>query len=80
MSLSLIVDPAGNIRAIYGEEIELATLGTLEISRASRVEPSNAGNWTANLSLIGGPVLGPFERRSEAIRAEVTWLAQNWLK
>ena len=33
----------------------------------------------ADLSPVGGPLLGPFERRSDAVQAEVYWLETNWL-
>jgi hypothetical protein len=57
----------------------LASFGT-EPTRASHVEPDDRGRWLADLSPIGGPVLGPFDRRSEALEAEVTWLEENWLR
>jgi hypothetical protein len=28
---------------------------------------------------VDGPVLGPFDLRSEALEAEQVWLAKNWL-
>ncbi|EMB17938.1 hypothetical protein RE6C_01332 [Rhodopirellula europaea 6C] len=37
------------------------------------------GQWTADLSPVGGPVLGPFALRSEAIEAEIEWLHCHWL-
>jgi hypothetical protein len=37
------------------------------------------GRWTADLRLLLGPVLGPFDRRSEALEAEQTWLEEHWL-
>ena len=39
---------------------------------ASHVEPDASGRWFAQI--IDGPVLGPFEQRSEAIAAELAWL------
>ena len=45
--MQLIVDPAGQIRTIYGEEIDLATLGRASVFRASFVEPDRAGPWHA---------------------------------
>ena len=35
--------------------------------------------WLADLSPVNGPVLGPFDRRSEALAAELAWLEANWL-
>ena len=33
--------------------------------------------WTANLAPVGGPVLGPFARRGDALAAEVAWLRER---
>ena len=41
--------------------------------RASNVYPTEAG-WMADLTLVGGPLLGPYDDREEAINDEVTWL------
>jgi hypothetical protein len=77
--MNLIIERGGQIRGIYGEAIDLATLGTPVITRASHVEPDDQGRWLADLSPVAGPVLGPFDRRSEALEAEVAWLEKNWL-
>jgi hypothetical protein len=77
--VNLVVGTDGQVRGIYGEEIDLAALGTPRISRASHVEPDDQGRWLADLSPVGGPVLGPFDRRSDALAAEVAWLEANWL-
>ncbi len=77
--MNLIIEANGLVRGIYGEEIALDALGPLEINRASHVEPDQHGRWSANLSPVGGPVLGPFDRRSEALGAEVEWLEAHWL-
>ena len=77
--MNLIIGWDGSVRGIYGEEIALVALGPLEIHRASHVEPDRHGRWLADLSPVGGPVLGPFDRRSEALEAEVEWLEAHWL-
>jgi hypothetical protein len=77
--MDLVVTAHGDVRAVYSELIELRTLGRLAIVRASRVEPTPDGRWTADLGPVGGPVLGPFTRRSEALEAELAWLDENWL-
>jgi len=35
--------------------------------------------WQADMSPVGGPVLGPYRDRAEAIENEVVWLERNWL-
>jgi hypothetical protein len=77
--VNLIIEKDGSVRGIYGEAINLASLGPLAINRASHVEPDVQGRWLADLSPVGGPVLGPYHRRSEALEAEVAWLEVNWL-
>ena len=77
--MKLLIRPDGTVRAIYSEAIDLAVLGRPTITRASHVEPGQDGRWRADLSPVGGPVLGPFDRRSEALEAEVAWLERNWL-
>jgi hypothetical protein len=77
--VNLIIERDGSVRGIYGEALDLATLGTPQIRRASHVEPDDQGRWLADLSPVGGPTLGPFDRRSEALEAEVAWLEENWL-
>ena len=51
----------------------------MSISRASHVEPSPDGCWTADLRPMLGPVLGPFANRSESLAAEHDWLETHWL-
>jgi len=78
--LELIVSPIGVTRCLYGEAIPLSALGRLSISRGSYVEPTLEGQWTADMAPVGGPVLGPFPERSEALAAEVEWLTEHWLR
>jgi hypothetical protein len=77
--MRLIIEPSGQVRAIYSEAIPLDTLGRPRIVRVSTVEPDQEGGWHADLRLLIGPVLGPFDRRSEAIAAEIAWLEEHWL-
>jgi len=77
--MDLLVLPDGTIRAIYAEEIDLGLLGSPNITRASHVEPDEQGCWSADLSPVKGPVLGPFDHRSDALQAEQSWLEANWL-
>lgn len=73
----LVVDARGMATCVYDEAIELARLGTLSISRASHVEPDDAGQWSADLHPVDGPVLGSFTLRSEALAAERAWLDER---
>ena len=67
------------MRCIYGEVIRLHSLGSVDIQRASHVEPNPDGTWTADLSPVGGPQLENFPDRSSALKAEHDWLENNWL-
>jgi hypothetical protein len=78
--MQLVVEPNGNIRCVYAELIDLASLGVLTIRRASHVEPDEEGRWWADVSSVQGPLLGPFAQRSLALVAEQIWLEQNWLE
>ena len=77
--MQIIIEPGGAIRCVYGEVIDLATLGSPTISRASHVEPDQHGSWWAALSPVHGPTIGPFPNRREALAAEHLWLETNWL-
>ena len=77
--MQILIEPGGNVRCIYGEEISLAALGSPTIMRASHVEPTDDGRWTADLSPVDGPLLGPLDSRSQALEAESIWLEEHWL-
>ena len=75
----LSIDPEGRVRGIYSDSFPWRELGRPVVSRASEVEPDPLGFWYADLSLSGGPRIGPFALRSDAIAAEVAWLERNRL-
>jgi hypothetical protein len=75
----LVIDPAGELRCLYDEAIDLAALGRLVIARAAHVEPDANGRWYADMSPSGGPRLGPFDVRSAALAAEADWLSARLL-
>jgi hypothetical protein len=77
--MQLTINPAGTARCLYTEAIDLVTLGSLTIARASNVEPLPDGRWIADLGPSGGPILGPFPKRSDALAAESEWLEANRL-
>ena len=78
--MQLIIQLNGTAKCLYDESIDLAALGHLDIRRASHVEPDASGNWHADLAPVGGPRLGPFRSRSDALAAEVQWLEENHLQ
>ena len=78
-AVELLIQPNGNARCVYDEALDLTLVGDVNIQRGSHVEPNQEGKWVADLSPVGGPSLGPFTTRSEALRAEVAWLHEYWL-
>ena len=72
--MELVVDAGGDVRCIYDEALDLRQIGKLQITRASHVEPERDGFWWADMGPVGGPVLGPFMNRTEALQAERGWL------
>ena len=68
--VNLVVRTNGTVECLYDDSLDLTGLGRLTIARASHVEPNPTGQWTADLSPVGGPVLGPFRTRTEALHAE----------
>ena len=68
--MQLVILSDGSGRCLYSEAIDLRQLGALSISRASHVEPDATGQWLADLSPVGGPQLGPFATRGQALAAE----------
>lgn len=81
----------GGVQCIYSDDVAiLFETGEAIVARASHVEPHARGGWFADMSPVGGPVLGkngaigdvdvtwndvePFKTRAEALAAEVAWL------
>ncbi len=75
----MIFDTDGSVSCLYSDALELDRIGSLAISRGSHVEPTLDGQWTADMSPVCGPVLGPYRSRRDALAAEVGWLEANWL-
>ena len=74
----MIIDvlPSGQLMFIYDDELrEIIEHGESVMKRVSHVEPDEDANFTADLSPIGGPVLGPFRLRQEALK----WLESHVL-
>ena len=73
----LSIAPEGELRFLFDDALTpLLQLGEASIRRASHVEPIETA-WYADLSPVGGPMLGPFEYRSDALAAEAAWLLQH---
>jgi hypothetical protein len=61
--MEMVLDPKGSIRCLYGEALDLSSLGELRIQHASHGKAAGA-HWYADLSPVGGPKLGPLCGRS----------------
>jgi len=77
--VNLVVRSDGTVEYLYDDALDLTSLGRLTITRASHVEPTGSGQWTADLTPANGPVLGPFRTRTEALHAERIWLEEHRL-
>jgi hypothetical protein len=66
------------ITCIYDDRLRfIQSVGEVDIRRASHVEPVGS-QWVADMSPSGGPVLGPFNTRKEALDEEQVWLISSW--
>lgn len=74
---TLAIKPNGVFIGIYSDGFDYGELGRPRIRRASHVEPNSTGTWLADLSPVDGPVLGPFDKRADALAAEQAWLEEK---
>ena len=72
--MDIIISSNGTARALYSDSFDHSSLGRVSIRRASHVEPDATGDWFADLAPVGGPRLGPYGLRGDALAAEVAWL------
>ena len=78
---SIRISTAGTVEFIYHDALRpLLSAGYAHIRRASHVEPTPEGQWTADLTPVHGPVFGPYLTRAEALSAETEWLTEHWLR
>ena len=77
--MRIVILADGSARGIYDDTLRdiYEALGPATIRRASHVEPGPDGLWYADLGPVGGPVLGPFRLRREALDAEVAALRER---
>lgn len=73
--------PDGSVTGIVGSlkdglPIDLGTLGQYQTKRQGVLVEIN-NEWFADMFLASGPVLGPFNSRSEAINGEIDWLLSS---
>ena len=72
---TLTITSTGEVQFIWDDQLQLLLeLGQTDVRRASHVEPTQDGQWTADLSPVNGPILGPYRFRRQALNAELDWL------
>jgi hypothetical protein len=69
-------------RGLWDDRLQpvYAAIGNVKVKRASHVEPDRNGKWVADLAPVGGPQLGPYRLRQEALSAEVAWINKHHLR
>ena len=73
----LEIAPDGTLLFLWDDSLApLMELGSGSLQRASHVEPQGT-EWVADLSPVGGPALGAFPLRNDALIAERNWLQQH---
>ncbi len=77
---TFVVASDGTLKTIYDDDLAdfLTGAGKVSITRASFVEPTPDGKWTADMSPSGeNVILGPFRLREEALTAERDYLEKK---
>lgn len=80
--MKIKINPDGTINILYTEDICMEELGKVDsIKRLFHVEPTQDNKWiaAANTGTSECVILGPFDKRSEALDAEVAWIEDNVL-
>ena len=72
MLINVLAD--GNMECLYTDEIDLSSVGTLKISRASKVVFDNVRQGWMVTMLKTGVTIGPYKSRKVAIAEEVKFL------
>jgi len=75
---NITITPNGDLQFIYSDDLQpLLELGQPTVRRVSHVEPNQYGQWTADMSPVAGPLLGPYVYRGDALDAEREWLEEH---
>jgi len=80
--MKIKINTDGTACLLYMEDIPIEELGKVDsIKRLFHVEPTQDNRWTATVGMDTPEcvVLGPFEKRSDALAAEVEWIEENIL-
>lgn len=80
--MKIKINTNGTLNLVYTEDICVEELGKIDsIKRLFHVEPTQDNKWTAkvNIGTSECVVLGPYDKRSEALEAEVAWIEDNVL-
>ncbi len=73
----LEIAPDGTLTFLWDDALApLMELGSGYLQRASHIEPQGT-EWVADLSPMGGPTLGAFPLRNDALVAERDWLQRH---
>lgn len=64
-------------RASHVEPVTLLLAPSPQASAWGTASDRLLPRWQADMSPVGGPVLGPFKTREEALKAEHDWLVQH---
>ena len=72
--MQIVIKPTGVFISIYNDSFDYGEFGKPQIRRASHVDPDETGHWFADMSPVNGPILGPFDKRIDAIDAERKFL------
>ena len=80
--LVITIPRSGNSVRFISDDALSGLLNKGEVKRHVRVSdvepcPENPAKWEARLQRVGGPTLGPFDSRKEALDAEKLWLIER---
>ncbi len=76
----IFIRPNGKIECIYTDDTRFLVdqASSVKIKRGSNVEPTEDGQWIADMSPVGGPLSPSFKLRADALAWETAYL-NNYL-